>query len=86
LVLVVHENRGLNPHIEDIAPRLALDGFIAFAPDAWFTLGGYPGDEDQARALFGTLDQATRRAAFAASARWLQQQPELAAAVPFYCA
>ena len=46
LVLVVHENRGLNPHIEDIARRLALEGFIAFAPDALFPLGGYPGDED----------------------------------------
>ncbi len=45
-VLVVHENRGLNPHIEDIARRLALDNFIAFAPDALFPLGGYPGDED----------------------------------------
>ena len=56
-VLVVHENRGLNPHIEDIARRLALDGFIAFAPDALFPLGGYPGDEDKARALFGKLDQ-----------------------------
>ena len=51
-VLVIHENRGLNPHIEDIARRLALDGFIAFAPDALFPLGGYPGDEDKARELF----------------------------------
>ena len=45
-VLVVHENRGLNPHIEDIARRVALENFIAFAPDALFPLGGYPGDED----------------------------------------
>jgi carboxymethylenebutenolidase len=45
-VLVVHENRGLNPHIEDIARRLALDNFVAFAPDALTPLGGYPGDED----------------------------------------
>src|SRR5882724_6583510 len=51
LVLVVHENRGLNPHIEDIARRLALDDFIALAPDALFCLGGYPGDEDKAREL-----------------------------------
>ncbi len=57
-VLVVHENRGLNPHIEDIARRLALDNFIAFAPDALFPLGGYPGDEDRARELFSKLDQA----------------------------
>jgi carboxymethylenebutenolidase len=56
-VLVVHENRGLNPHIEDITRRLALDNFIAFAPDALFTLGGYPGDEDKARELFQKLDQ-----------------------------
>ena len=48
-ILVVHENRGLNPHIEDIARRLALDNFIAFAPDALYPLGGYPGDEDKAR-------------------------------------
>ena len=51
-VLVVHENRGLNPHIEDIARRLALDGFMAFAPDALTPLGGYPGDEDKARDAF----------------------------------
>ncbi len=57
LVLVIHENRGLNPHIEDVARRLALDGYIAFAPDALFPLGGYPGDEDSARALFQQLDQ-----------------------------
>jgi carboxymethylenebutenolidase len=75
-VLVVHENRGLNPHIEDIARRLALDGFIAFAPDALFPLGGYPGDEDKARELFGKLDQTKTRADFVAAARWLQQQPE----------
>ena len=57
VVLVVHENRGLNPHIEDIARRLALDNFIAVAPDALFTQGGYPGDEDKARELFAKLDQ-----------------------------
>lgn len=61
VVLVIHENRGLNPHIEDIARRLALDNFIAFAPDALFPLGGYPGNEDDARALFGKLDQAKIR-------------------------
>jgi len=60
-VLVVHENRGLNPHIEDIARRLALDNFIAFAPDALAPLGGYPGDEDKARELFPKLDQAKTR-------------------------
>jgi carboxymethylenebutenolidase len=75
-VLVVHENRGLNPHIEDIARRLAVDGFIAFAPDALFTLGGYPGDEDKARELFGKLDQPKTRVDFVTAARWLQQLPE----------
>ena len=64
VVLVAHENRGLNPHIEDIARRLALDGFIAVAPDALFTLGGYPGNEDAARDLFGKLDQAKVREDF----------------------
>ena len=67
-VLVVHENRGLNPHIEDIARRLALDGFIAFAPDALFPLGGYPGDEDKARELFAKLDQTKTRADFVTAA------------------
>ncbi len=61
VVLVIHENRGLNPHIEDITRRLALDNFIAFAPDALFPLGGYPGNEDDARALFGKLDQEKTR-------------------------
>ena len=68
VVLVIHENRGLNPHIEDIARRLALDNFIAVAPDALFPLGGYPGDEDKARDLFATLDQAKTREDFVAAA------------------
>lgn len=75
LVLVVHENRGLNPHIEDIARRLALEGFIAFAPDALTPLGGYPGDEDKARAEFAKLDPAKTRADFLAAAKWLETQP-----------
>ncbi len=70
-VLVVHENRGLNPHIEDIARRLAVDNFIAFAPDALFPLGGYPGDEDLARELFQKLDQNKTREDFIESARAL---------------
>ena len=74
-VLVVHENRGLNPHIEDITRRLALDGFIAFAPDALFPLGGYPGDEDKARALFGKLDATKTRADFVAAAQLLKSLP-----------
>ncbi|ARN80464.1 dienelactone hydrolase family protein [Methylocystis bryophila] len=60
-ILVIHENRGLNPHIEDIARRLALDNFIVFAPDALAPLGGYPGDEDKARELFSKLDQQKTR-------------------------
>ncbi len=75
-VLVVHENRGLNPHIEDIARRLALDNFIAFAPDALFPLGGYPGDEDKARELFQKLDQAKTRADFVSAAGILRYLPE----------
>jgi carboxymethylenebutenolidase len=71
-VLVVHENRGLNPHIEDIARRLALDDFMAFAPDALFPLGGYPGDEDKAREVFPKLDQAKTREDFVAAATWLK--------------
>jgi carboxymethylenebutenolidase len=70
-VLVVHENRGLNPHIEDIARRLALDQFVAFAPDALFPLGGYPGDEDKARELFPQLDQHKTRQDFVAAANYL---------------
>jgi carboxymethylenebutenolidase len=75
-VLVVHENRGLNPHIEDIARRLAVDGFIAFAPDALFPLGGYPGDEDKARELFQKLDQAKSREDFIASTAALKKLPQ----------
>jgi carboxymethylenebutenolidase len=75
-VLVVHENRGLNPHIEDIARRLALDDFLAFAPDALFPLGGYPGDEDRARELFPKLDRAKTQEDFVAAARFLQTYPE----------
>lgn len=66
-ILVIHENRGLNPHIEDIARRLALANFIAFAPDALAPLGGYPGDEDKARELFPKLDQAKTRNDFVAA-------------------
>jgi carboxymethylenebutenolidase len=74
-VLVVHENRGLNPHIEDIARRIALDNFIAFAPDALQPLGGYPGSEDKARELFSQLDQAKTREDFIAAAKYLQTAP-----------
>ena len=75
-VLVIHENRGLNPHIEDIARRLGLDDFMAFAPDALFPLGGYPGDEDKAREVFPKLDQAKTREDFVAAARWLKARAD----------
>jgi len=75
-ILVVHENRGLNPHIEDIARRLALDGFMAFAPDALYPLGGYPGTEDAARTLFPKLDQAKTQQDFIAAVNLLKARPD----------
>jgi len=75
-ILVVHENRGLNPHIEDIARRIALDGYVAFAPDALYPLGGYPGDEDKARDLFPRLDQTKTRADFIAAFHALATLPQ----------
>jgi carboxymethylenebutenolidase len=75
-VLVIHENRGLNPHIEDIARRLAADGFLAVAPDALTKLGGYPGDEDRARSLFGQLDQGKIRADMLAAAHFAETHPD----------
>jgi carboxymethylenebutenolidase len=75
-VLVIHENRGLNPHIEDVTRRLALDGFVTLAPDALFPLGGYPGDEDKARELFPKLDQAKTREDFIAAIAFLKKRPE----------
>jgi carboxymethylenebutenolidase len=75
-VLVVHENRGLNPHIEDVARRIATDGYVAFAPDALTPLGGYPGDEDKARALFGKLDQEKTREDFVAAVDYLKKRPD----------
>ena len=75
-VVVVHENRGLNPHIEDVARRLALEDFMTFAPDALAPLGGYPGTEDAARTLFPKLDQAKTREDFVASANYLKARPD----------
>lgn len=73
VVLVIHENRGLNPHIEDVTRRLALRDYIAFAPDALFPLGGYPGDEDKARAEFAKLDQAKSKQDFLAAAKFARR-------------
>ncbi|MCC6992098.1 MAG: dienelactone hydrolase family protein [Acidobacteria bacterium] len=76
-VVVIHENRGLNPHIEDITRRIALDNFIAFAPDALTPLGGYPaGGEDEARALFGKLEQPKTREDMVAAAGFLKSHAE----------
>ena len=75
-ILVIHENRGLNPHIEDVARRFALENFVAFAPDALFPLGGYPGDEDKARELFGKLDQPKTREDFVAATTFLKSRPQ----------
>jgi carboxymethylenebutenolidase len=75
-ILVVHENRGLNPHIKDIARRLAVDNFMAFAPDALAPLGGYPGGEDEARTLFQKLDQSKTREDFIAAYNVVKGRPD----------
>ena len=75
-VLVVHENRGLNPYIEDVARRLAIADFIAFAPDALTSLGGYPGDDEKGLALFAKLDRAKATEDFLAAAMWLKSRPD----------
>ncbi len=74
-VLVVHENRGLNPYIEDVARRLAIANFIAFAPDGLTSVGGYPGDDERGAALFKQVDPVKMREDFAAAARWLKSLP-----------
>jgi carboxymethylenebutenolidase len=75
-VLVIHENRGLNPYIEDVARRLGTENFLAFAPDGLTSVGGYPGDEEKAAALFKTVDQSKMFEDFVASAEWLKARPE----------
>jgi carboxymethylenebutenolidase len=76
-VVVVHENRGLNPHIEDVTRRLALENFVTFAPDALTPLGGYPAaGEDEARTLFSKLDQAKTREDMVAAVSFLKARPE----------
>ena len=75
-ILVIHENRGLNPYIEDVARRLAIADFIAFAPDGLSSVGGYPGDDEKGAALFGKIDPAKMREDFLASAKWLKSRPE----------
>ena len=75
-VLVIHENRGLNPYIEDVTRRLALANFVAFAPDALMPVGGYPGDEDKARALFAAQDAKKREEDLYQAAQVLKARPE----------
>ncbi|ELG2044948.1 dienelactone hydrolase family protein [Vibrio fluvialis] len=74
-VLVVHENRGLNPYIEDVTRRLAMNGFIAFAPDALYPLGGYPGNDDDGRAMQSSMDKAKIEEDFIAAAIFLKAHP-----------
>jgi carboxymethylenebutenolidase len=75
-VLVIHENRGLNPYIEDVARRLAVADFIAFAPDGLTSLGGYPGDDEKGAALFREVDRAKMMEDFLAAAMWLKSRPD----------
>jgi carboxymethylenebutenolidase len=75
-ILVIHENRGLNPYIEDVARRLGTAGYLAFAPDGLTSLGGYPGDEEKATAMFPKVDAAKMFEDFVASAAWLKARPE----------
>src|ERR1700686_3393100 len=75
-VLVVHENRGLNPYIEDVARRLGTANFMAFAPDGLTSVGGYPGDDEKGGALFMTVDRAKMTEDFVAAAPWLKARPD----------
>src|SRR6476620_3923202 len=85
-VIVIHENRGLNPYIEDVARRLATEGYVAFAPDALTPMGGYPGDEDKAREMFPKLDAAKMREDLLAAVDYVKLRPDFngkAAAIGF---
>lgn len=75
-IIVVHENRGLNPHIEDIARRLALANFMAFAPDGLTSLGGFPGDDYRGGQMFAKVDGKKMAEDFVASAMWLKSRPD----------
>jgi carboxymethylenebutenolidase len=75
-VLVIHENRGLNPYIEDVARRLGTIGFMALAPDGLTSVGGYPGDEEQAAKIFAPIDKGKMTEDFIASARWLKNRSD----------
>jgi carboxymethylenebutenolidase len=75
-VLVIHENRGLNPYIEDVARRVAVAGFVAFAPDALYPVGGYPGSDDRGREMQAKLDRAKMTEDFVAAAEFLRTHPD----------
>ena len=75
-VIVIHENRGLNPHTEDVARRFALENFMAFAPDVLTSVGGYPGDDYKGGLLFAKIDPAKRIQDLVASAKWLKSRPD----------
>jgi carboxymethylenebutenolidase len=80
-VVVIHENRGLNPYIEDVARRLATEGYVAFAPDALSPVGGYPGNEEQAAAAFNKLDPKKREEDLLAAVPYLESRPEVSGKV-----
>jgi len=75
-VLVIHENRGLNPHTEDVARRFALENFMAFAPDALTSVGGYPSDDFRGGQLFGEIDRSRMTQDFVAAAQWLKSRAD----------
>jgi len=75
-VIVVHENRGLNPYIEDVARRLAVEGYLAFAPDALTPLGGYPGDDEKGGQMFSQLDAAKRTEDLMAAVPYVKSRPD----------
>ena len=75
-VVVIHENRGLNPHTEDVARRFALENFMAFAPDALTSVGGYPSDDYRGGQLFGQIDRNRMTQDFVAAAQWLKSRPD----------
>ena len=75
-VLVIHENRGLNPYIEDVARRLGTENFLAFAPDGLTSVGGYPGDEEKGLAAFAKVDKPKMTTDFVAAAEWLKARPD----------
>ncbi len=75
-VLVIHENRGLNPYIEDVARRLGTQGYMAFAPDGLTSVGGYPGDDEKGGAAFGKVDRPKMAEDFVAAAQWLKARTD----------